>query len=86
MPRTSWAPSCGVLGHEATVVHDAAAALSALDADVGVLDIGLPGMDGYEFARRIRALGSQMFLVALTGYGEDSHRTAAARPGSTRTW
>jgi signal transduction histidine kinase/ActR/RegA family two-component response regulator len=74
------------LGHEVAVAHDAPAALAALStfaADVGVLDIGLPGIDGYELARRIRARPDQpaMFLVALTGYGGDVHRIRSRAAG-----
>jgi CheY-like chemotaxis protein len=44
------------------------------------LDIGLPHMDGYEVARRIRASGASARIIALTGYGqlEDRQRSAAA--------
>ena len=48
---------------------------------MALIDLGLPGLDGYEVARRIRAVaGSTMRLVALTGYGEleDRDRTADA--------
>jgi signal transduction histidine kinase/CheY-like chemotaxis protein len=53
----------------------------ALRPDVAVIDIGLPGMDGFEVARGIRAaLGDAIRLVAITGYGqpEDRERTRAA--------
>jgi CheY-like chemotaxis protein len=45
-----------------------------------LIDIGLPGMDGFEVARRLRALGQPVVLVALTGYGqpEDRRRTQEA--------
>jgi signal transduction histidine kinase len=74
------------LGHAVAVAHDAPtglAALSTFAADVGVLDLGLPGIDGYELARRIRAgaRSPEMFLVALTGYGEDAHRIRSRDAG-----
>jgi signal transduction histidine kinase len=52
-----------------------------LRPQIAIVDIGLPLMDGFEVARRVRAeLGSSISLVALTGYGqaEDRQRTAAA--------
>jgi DNA-binding response OmpR family regulator len=75
-----------LMGHQVTVVHDAAAAIDALveiEADVGVVDIGLPGVDGYALARRIRS-GTQspnVFLVALTGYGQESYRARSREAG-----
>jgi CheY-like chemotaxis protein len=50
------------------------------DPDVALIDIGLPGIDGYEVARRVRAAGKPVRLVAITGYGlpEDRRRTAEA--------
>ena len=73
------------VGHEVSVAHDAASALASaarLAPQVFLLDIGLPVMDGYELARRLRgsaATGAAM-LVAITGYGgaQDRARTAAA--------
>ena len=72
------------VGHE---VRDAADGATGLDVaknwspDVIVVDLGLPGLDGYEVARRVRALpGGRPTLVALTGYGfaEDRRRTREA--------
>ena len=74
-----------ILGHEVQVVHDGLAALEAVQArspDVMLVDIGLPGIDGFEVAQRVRAIPScrNVTLVALTGYGrsEDKERTRAA--------
>ena len=62
-------------GHQARFAGDGTSALAAIEADrpdVVLLDIGLPGMNGYEIARRIRADETQghVLLVALTGYGQ----------------
>jgi len=74
-----------VLGADVSLVHSGRAALQAVDSfrpDVVLLDIGMPGMDGYEVARRIRANGANrgILLIALTGWGqeEDRQRSAAA--------
>jgi signal transduction histidine kinase/CheY-like chemotaxis protein len=72
-------------GHEALVANDGPAALRLVERqrpEVALLDIGLPGMDGYELARRLRrqpGLGKTV-LVALTGWGqpEDRHRAREA--------
>ncbi len=48
---------------------------------IGVLDIGLPGMDGYELAARLRAMNSAIRLIALTGYGQIGDLEAAAAAG-----
>jgi signal transduction histidine kinase/ActR/RegA family two-component response regulator len=74
------------LGHEAAVAHDGAAALlvaGAFQPDVAVLDIGLPAMDGYELARRLRAQrgASALRLIAVTGYGQDADRMRAQAAG-----
>ena len=54
----------------------------AAHPEVALVDIGLPRLDGYEVARRIRAAGgSDIFLVALTGYGQPEDRTRAAAAG-----
>jgi two-component system, chemotaxis family, CheB/CheR fusion protein len=71
--------------HDARIAHDGVSALSIaaeFRPDVVVLDIGLPGMDGYEVARRLRGRRetARVLLIALTGYGspEDAQRIQAA--------
>ncbi|UUZ57339.1 response regulator [Massilia sp. H-1] len=56
--------------------------------DVALVDIGLPRMDGYEVARRLRADPATrgMRLIALTGYGQENDRAMALDAASTRTW
>lgn len=49
--------------------------------EVCVLDIGLPGMDGYELARRLQRSGLRARYVALTGYGQASDRERSAAAG-----
>ncbi len=50
--------------------------------EVAIVDIGLPGIDGYEVARRVRAaLGRSVLLVAMTGYAQESERLAALSAG-----
>lgn len=72
-------------GHEVLVVTDAVGALAAAPAfgpDVALLDIGLPVIDGYELARRLRAvLPEAPFLIALTGYGREQDRAQAREAG-----
>ena len=48
-----------------------------------VMDIGLPGMDGYEVARRIRTSdhGARVLLIAVTGYGQDEDKQQALNAG-----
>ncbi|MBX6313005.1 MAG: response regulator, partial [Isosphaeraceae bacterium] len=74
------------IGYQVDVAHDGPSALQAAQAgrpEVILLDIGLPGMDGYEVARRIRGLEGldQVLLVALTGYGQESDRIRASAAG-----
>ena len=50
--------------------------------DIAIVDIGLPGFDGYEFARRVReALGTRVVLIAVTGYGGPENRKLALDAG-----
>ena len=71
-------------GHRVTIALDGPSALSeaaVVQPEVGVLDIGLPGMDGYELARRMRRSHPVMRLIALTGYGQKADIDAALRAG-----
>jgi CheY-like chemotaxis protein len=78
----------GLWGHDVTTAKDGAGALdlvSRKSPDVVLLDIGLPGMSGYEVAKRIRAGegGKDIVLVALTGYGQADDRRRAKEAGFT---
>ena len=75
-----------MLGHEVRAVHDGPAALAAVEAlrpDVVLLDIGMPGMSGYEVARRLRERpgGAALRLVALTGWGAEDDRRRTREAG-----
>jgi CheY-like chemotaxis protein len=76
---------CETMGHEVKTAHDGPQALAAIESftpEVAVLDIGLPVMDGYELAKRIREkLGASCRLVALTGYGQEHDRRRSAESG-----
>jgi len=89
-------------GHQVSVAHDGAEALAVVTAvrpHVAVLDIGMPGMNGYEVAQRIRAglQSGPIVLVALTGWGQaqdlerakaagfDHHLVKPADPGAVRS-
>jgi PAS domain S-box-containing protein len=74
------------LGHHVQVARDGASALElarATDPELVLVDIGLPGMDGYEVARRLRSGAGRAAprLVALTGYGGPEHRERALAAG-----
>ena len=71
-------------GQEVEIAYDGAQALQkarTFQPEVVLLDIGLPGMDGFEVARQLRSLGRDMRLIALTGYGPDSDRQRAKDGG-----
>jgi signal transduction histidine kinase/CheY-like chemotaxis protein len=75
-----------VLGGEVALAHSGRQALEKVNTfrpDVALLDIGMPGMDGYEVARRIRANPAHrhMQLIALTGWGQDEDRQRSAAAG-----
>src|SRR5690606_10928734 len=75
--------------------HEAVEAVDGIDGvqialsrrpDVAIVDIGLPGINGYEVARRLRQLpvSGTMALIALTGYGQDEDRRRALQSGFDR--
>ena len=73
-------------GHEVEIAYSAPGTFEAvqrLKPEVVFLDIGLPQMDGYEIARRLRADPSakQVHLIALTGYGQEQDRERAREAG-----
>lgn len=72
-------------GHHVKEARDGIEGLALILAekpDVAIVDISLPGIDGYEVARRVRAaLGLSVWLVALTGYGDESDRLQALSAG-----
>jgi CheY-like chemotaxis protein len=79
----------GLDGHEVRMAHSGVEALEAAAVfrpEVVLLDIGLPGMDGYEVARRLREQndGAETLLVAMTGYGQEEDRRRSRAAGFHR--
>jgi CheY-like chemotaxis protein len=75
--------------HEVETAFDGPSALVSIEAkrpEIVLLDIGLPGMDGYEVARTLRAdrRFDDVFLVAVTGYGQEDDRQRAKAAGFDR--
>jgi two-component system, chemotaxis family, CheB/CheR fusion protein len=73
-------------GFECHTAEHGAAGLALIDElrpAVAILDVGLPEMDGFELARRLRGKRehADMFLIALTGYGQATDRVASKRAG-----
>jgi len=73
-------------GAKVTVAYDGATALAAIpihQPHVVLLDVGMPGMDGYTVASRIRqdAQNSDMLLIALTGFGQEEDRKRSSAAG-----
>jgi len=65
-------------------VGDGPSALAAgadFEPDVAVLDIGMPGMTGYDVATRLRASAPSLLLLALSGLGQETDRARAAEAG-----
>jgi CheY-like chemotaxis protein len=76
------------IGHDYRLVHDGRRAVDAAKdyrPDVILLDIGLPGMDGYQVCRALRQI--PMFentpIIAQTGWGQNQDKTLAAESGFT---
>jgi PAS domain S-box-containing protein len=75
-----------MVGHEVDIEHEGNAALARATQgihDILLLDIGLPGMNGYDIARHLRARpeGQNMRIYALTGYGQEEDRRRALASG-----
>jgi PAS domain S-box-containing protein len=73
-------------GHEVTVVRDGREALTTINAvraEIALLDIGMPELDGYEVARQVRqnTLGRAVTLIAVTGWGQDRDKARALGAG-----
>jgi CheY-like chemotaxis protein/anti-sigma regulatory factor (Ser/Thr protein kinase) len=71
-------------GHDVELAADGSEGLSKLAdwrPEVALVDVGLPGLDGYEVARRARSFGMAGRLVALTGYGQTRDRERARAAG-----
>jgi CheY-like chemotaxis protein len=74
------------LGHDVRTANDPWTALELAESFppvVVILDIGLPGMDGFELAREMRArpATSNALLIALTGYGQEKDRQLSREAG-----
>lgn len=88
---TSMALFVRMWGYEVRTAHDGEGALVAVDAfgpDVILLDIGLPGLDGYEVASRLKANPSteRITLIAVSGYGQEEDRRHMREAGFTHTF
>jgi DNA-binding response OmpR family regulator len=75
-----------IMGHDTRTAHDGESAVSTAEAflpEVVLLDIGLPKLNGYEVAQRIRekAWGESMYLIAVTGWGQDEDRQRSSEVG-----
>jgi PAS domain S-box-containing protein len=75
-----------MLGHQTATANDGIEALSIAESflpDVCLLDIGMPNLNGYEMAKRMRAepWGANILLVALTGWGQDEDKRRSANAG-----
>jgi CheY-like chemotaxis protein/anti-sigma regulatory factor (Ser/Thr protein kinase) len=74
---TTMATILQVHGHEVKVAHDGERGLALAESfvpDVAFLDIGMPKINGYDLARRLRAIGAlaDVYLISITGWGQDA--------------
>jgi CheY-like chemotaxis protein len=79
----------GLWGYEPRLVPAGPAALEAVEEempDIVLLDLGLPGMDGFEVARRLRGRpgGNDVFIAAVTAYRGEEHQRQAREAGFDR--
>jgi CheY-like chemotaxis protein len=82
----SMAMMLSIMGHETRTAHDGESAFVTAEAflpDVVLLDIGLPKLNGYEVAQKIRGTkwGESMYLIAVTGWGQDEDRQRSSEVG-----
>jgi len=75
-----------IMGHDTRTAHDGESAVSTAETflpEVVLLDIGLPKLNGYEVAQRIREKnwGQSMYLIAVTGWGQDEDRQRSSEVG-----
>src|SRR5262245_60573916 len=82
----SLAMMLSIMGHETRTAHDGESAVATAESflpEVVLLDIGLPKLNGYEVAQRIRqhSWGASMFLIAVTGWGQDEDRQRSSEVG-----
>lgn len=80
-----------MFGAESDVVYDGEAALRAIEStrpDIVLLDLTMPGMDGYEVAQRVRVNPEfdNVRLIALTGWGTDEERMRSEAAGFSEHW
>ncbi len=83
----SIAEALELLGNRVRVAHDGLEALRMAREnvpDLALLDIGLPVIDGYELAQRLRSEHPDLRMVAVSGYGQEADRAAALRAGFSR--
>jgi len=75
-----------IMGHDTRTAHDGESAVATAESflpEVVLLDIGLPKLNGYEVAQRIRntSWGKSMFLIAVTGWGQEEDRQRSSEVG-----